>query len=60
MIKDKNKKVVFDLEVDEESFLALRAYAKKKQRPAKQLVSDLIKTEDCFLRDSFCFIHLLR
>ena len=33
----------FHIEVDEESYLALQAYAKKQKRPAKQLVSELIK-----------------
>lgn len=33
----------FHIEVDEESFIALRAYAKKQQKPAKQLVSEIIK-----------------
>ncbi len=33
----------FQIEVDEESFIALRAYAKKQQKSAKQLVSELIK-----------------
>ncbi|MFQ5629193.1 MAG: CopG family antitoxin [bacterium] len=38
----------FQIEVDEESFKALRAYAKKQQRPAKQLVSELIKQKIAF------------
>jgi hypothetical protein len=29
--------------VDEESFVALRAYARKQQKPAKQLISEIIK-----------------
>jgi hypothetical protein len=33
----------FQIEVDEESFKALRAYAKKQQKPAKQLISEIIK-----------------
>ena len=33
----------FQIEVDEESFIALRAYAKKRQQPAKRLVSEIIK-----------------
>ena len=33
----------FQVELDEESFLALRSYSRKKQKPAKQLVSEIIK-----------------
>ena len=33
----------FQVELDEESFLALRSYARKKQKTAKQLVSEIIK-----------------
>lgn len=33
----------FQIEVDEESFVAIRAYAKKHRKPAKQLVSEIIK-----------------
>lgn len=33
----------FQIEVDEESFMAIRAHAKKQQKPAKELVSEIIK-----------------
>ena len=33
----------FQIEVDEESFIALQAYAKKLQQPTKQVVSDIIR-----------------
>ena len=33
----------FDVEVDEESFLALRESAKKLQKPVKQLASEILK-----------------
>jgi len=33
----------FEIEVDEESFLALRESAKKLQKPTKQLASEIIK-----------------
>jgi hypothetical protein len=33
----------FEIEVDEESFLALRDTAKKQQKPVKQLVSEILK-----------------
>ena len=33
----------FEIEVDEESFLALRETAKKEQRPVKQLASEILK-----------------
>ncbi|OHB76416.1 MAG: hypothetical protein A2Z25_18470 [Planctomycetes bacterium RBG_16_55_9] len=33
----------FEIEVDEESFLALRETAKKEQKPVKQLASEILK-----------------
>ena len=33
----------FEIEVDEESFLALRNTAKKQQKPVKQLASEILK-----------------
>lgn len=33
----------FEIEVDEESFLALRETAKKQQKPVKQLASEILK-----------------
>jgi len=33
----------FQVELDEESFLDLRSYSRKQQKPAKQLVSEVIK-----------------
>ncbi len=33
----------FEIEVDEESFLALRDTAKKEQKPVKQLASEILK-----------------
>jgi hypothetical protein len=33
----------FEIEVDEESFLALRDTAKKQQKPVKQLASEILK-----------------
>lgn len=33
----------FEIEVDEESFLALRDRAKKLQKPAKELASEILK-----------------
>jgi hypothetical protein len=33
----------FEIEVDEESFLALRDSAKKQQKPVKQLASEILK-----------------
>lgn len=33
----------FEIEVDEESFLALRETAKKEQKPVKQLASEVLK-----------------
>jgi hypothetical protein len=33
----------FEIEVDEESFLALREIAKKEQKPVKQLASEILK-----------------
>jgi hypothetical protein len=33
----------FQIEVDEESYIALRSYSKKKHKPVKQLVSEIIK-----------------
>ncbi|OGV78141.1 MAG: hypothetical protein A3K19_15625 [Lentisphaerae bacterium RIFOXYB12_FULL_65_16] len=33
----------FEIEVDEESFVALRAKAKKQRRPVKQLASEILK-----------------
>ncbi len=33
----------FEIEVDEESFLALREIAKKEQKPVKELASEILK-----------------
>ena len=33
----------FEIEVDEESFLALRDTARKQQKPVKQLASEILK-----------------
>ena len=33
----------FEIEVDEESFLALRETARKEQKPVKQLASEILK-----------------
>jgi hypothetical protein len=33
----------FEIEVDEESFLALRETAKKEQKPIRQLASEILK-----------------
>ena len=33
----------FEIEVDEESFLALREVAKKERKPVKQLASEILK-----------------
>ena len=33
----------FEIEVDEESFLALRETAKKEKKPVKQLASEILK-----------------
>jgi hypothetical protein len=33
----------FEIEVDEESFLALRSVAQKQRRPVKQLASEILK-----------------
>lgn len=33
----------FEIEVDEESFIALRETAKKEQKPVKQLASEILK-----------------
>jgi hypothetical protein len=33
----------FEIEVDEESFVALRDTAKKQQKPVKQLASEILK-----------------
>ncbi len=33
----------FEIEVDEESFLALRETAKKERKPVKQLASEILK-----------------
>ena len=33
----------FEIEVDEESFLALRETARKQQKPVKQLASEILK-----------------
>ena len=33
----------FEIEVDEESFMALRETAKKEQKPIKQLASEILK-----------------
>jgi hypothetical protein len=33
----------FEIEVDEESFFVLRANAKKKQKPVKNLASEILK-----------------
>jgi hypothetical protein len=33
----------FEIEVDEESFLALREIAKKEQKPVRQLASEILK-----------------
>jgi hypothetical protein len=33
----------FEIEVDEESFLALRETAKKEQKPVKELASEILK-----------------
>ena len=33
----------FEIEVDEESFVALRDSARKQQRPVKQLASEILK-----------------
>jgi hypothetical protein len=33
----------FEIEVDQESFLALRDTAKKQQKPVKQLASEILK-----------------
>jgi len=33
----------FEIEVDQESFLALRDYARKLQKPVKQLASEILK-----------------
>ncbi|MBC8179764.1 hypothetical protein H8E88_01455 [candidate division KSB1 bacterium] len=33
----------FQIELDEETFIALRSYSKKQQKPAKQLVNEIIK-----------------
>jgi hypothetical protein len=33
----------FEIEVDEESFLALRETAKKEQKPVRQLASEILK-----------------
>lgn len=33
----------FEIEVDEESFLALREIAKREQRPVRQLASEILK-----------------
>lgn len=35
----------FQVEIDEESFIALRAYSKKKNKPTKQLISEIIKKQ---------------
>ena len=37
------KRRLFEIEVDEESFLALREVAKKEQKPVKQLASEILK-----------------
>ncbi|MFQ5628018.1 MAG: CopG family antitoxin [bacterium] len=42
------KKRHFQIEVDEESFIVLRDYARKQKRPAKQLISELIKQKIAF------------
>jgi len=33
----------FEIEVDEESFLALRSCAKKQHKPVKQLASEILR-----------------
>jgi hypothetical protein len=33
----------FEIEVDEESFLALRSFAEKRHTPVKQLASEILK-----------------
>ncbi|OHB78410.1 MAG: hypothetical protein A2Z25_22855 [Planctomycetes bacterium RBG_16_55_9] len=33
----------FEIEVDEESFLALREVAKKEQKPVKQIASEILR-----------------
>jgi hypothetical protein len=33
----------FEIEVDEESFLALRSFAQKRHAPVKQLASEILK-----------------
>ena len=35
----------FEIEVDEESFLALRDVARKRHKPVKQLASEILKQE---------------
>lgn len=35
----------FEIEVDEESFLALRDVARKQHKPVKQLASEILKQE---------------
>ena len=35
----------FQVEVDEESFIALRAYANQRKLPTKQLISEIIKKQ---------------
>ena len=37
------KRCHFEIEVDEESFLALRATAKRQQKPVKRLASEILK-----------------
>jgi hypothetical protein len=33
----------FEIEIDEEAFLALRAIASKRRKPAKQIASEILK-----------------